>query len=248
MAQFYDIKRISENGTLVLPLSQSKLHGQQSPEAIYTFLKRFSEKIHTLSVDVVILYTNSLYFNSDEVSYELRTKTTNQMVRHRMELSKMVREKREFVPQAIQFLPWDYVILNSDRYFEFLSLLNRAYDLDPWFKQAIEKDLRDRGNTEANVRFVIEELVVTHLIRQNYISFPRTLSTEMGWKLIAYPGDYLQSDLYAYEKGLLPINVLNPNKKEYSRSLYNYSANHLVDLKTASTRLSSGEGAKVVNK
>lgn len=231
MRQHYDIKRISESGTLVLPLSQSKLHGTQGPEAIYTFLKRFSNKIHSLSVDVVILYTSSLYFNSEEISLNLKTKTTNQMVQHRAELSKKIDQRREFIPQAIHYLPWDYVILNSDKYFEFFTELQLAYKKKHEFRASVEFDLKDRGVTDANIKFVLEELAVTHLIRQNFVNFPATLSKPNGWKLIAYPGDSLTSDLYLYKNQLLPLNALTPNKGEYSRGLYNYEKDYLIDFK-----------------
>ena len=70
------------NGFLILPLSMSKLHTSQSPVEIYAFLGRFADKIRTISVDVILLYTNGLYFNAEQSAMSLRKKSTNQMVTH----------------------------------------------------------------------------------------------------------------------------------------------------------------------
>ena len=231
MAEHHDIKRVPPNGCLVLPLSMTKLHGQQSPAEIYDFLKFFADKIRLISVDVAILYTNGLYFNSDDTSLAVRIATTNQMVRHRQELTTLIEERREFTPQSFHFLPWDYVILNTDRFFDFLTKLETAYERDEGFRTAVTTDLIERGATAANVRFVLEELVVTHVLRQRYVPLPTTISNSAGWRLIAYAGSYLQSDVYVYQHQLLPLNAEIPQSDQLARSLYDYKARHLIDFK-----------------
>jgi hypothetical protein len=222
MEAFHDIKRVPPNGSLVLPLSLGKLHGHQSPAAIYDFLKFFADKIRSLGVDVVMLYTNGLYFNADEQALSLRISTTNQITRHRQEFSALVEERREFMPQAFHFVAWDHVILNADRFCEFLTRLERAHATNEGFRAAVATDLAERGCTDANVRFVLEELTVTHLIRQKLVPLPTTVSNAGGWRLIAYAGSYLQSDLYLYQHQLLPTNADIPPSDQMSRSLYNY--------------------------
>lgn len=236
MDEHHDIKRVPPNGTLVLPLSLPKLHGRQNPAAIYDFLKFFSDKIRQIGVDVVLLYTNGLYFNSSQPALDLRISTTNQMVRHREELAAMIEERREFAPQSIHYLPWDYVILRADRFCEFLHRLESAYLRDPGFQAAIAADLVERGTTEANIRFVFEELTVTHLIRQRLVPLPTTLSTPSGWRLIAYAGTYLQSDVYLYQHQLLPNNAEIQPGDQMARSLYNYQDRCLIDFKRLGRR------------
>jgi hypothetical protein len=228
MDEFHDINRVPADGSLVLPLSLAKLHGQQSPTAIYDFLKSFADKIPHLGVDVIVLYTNGLYFNSSEVALDLRVSTTNQMMRHREELSAMIVQRREFQPPTFHYLPWDYVILRSDRFCEFMNKLEVAYARDAGFQAAIAADLGERGTTDANVRFLIEELVVTHLIRQKYVVLPTTMSTPGGWRLIAYAGPHMQSDVYVFQQQLLPHNAEISPSDQMARSIYNYEARHLV--------------------
>jgi hypothetical protein len=143
----------------------------------------------------------------------------------------MIEERREFQPQKFHYLPWDYVVLRSERFAEFLHKLEAAYARDPGFQAAIGNDLAQRGTTAANVRFVLEELAVTHIIRQKFVQLPTTLSTPHGWRLIAYAGPHLQSDVYLYQHQLLPTNADVPPSDQFARSLYNYVDRHLVDFK-----------------
>ena len=94
----FDINRIQDDGYLILPLSMSRLATGQSPEFCYEVLGAFLEKLETFSSDVVLLYTNGLYFNSEEVSFENRKKTTQQALNHIQALRKLIEKKKEFIP------------------------------------------------------------------------------------------------------------------------------------------------------
>ena len=82
MKSGFDINKIQGDGYLILPLSMSRLATGQSPEFCYSLLEEFVKKLETFSSDVVLLYTNGLYFNSEEVSFENRKKTTQQALNH----------------------------------------------------------------------------------------------------------------------------------------------------------------------
>lgn len=217
MENHFDIQRLKPNGTLILPLSMSKLHGEQSPVEIYKFLNFFSSKISEISIDVVFLYTNGLYFNTDENALNVRQKTNLQMVGHARELQNMIIKKRKFVPQAFHYLPWDYVILNAIKYKDILDKLKALRNSSEQFTKYIIADLGSREKTEANINFLLEEITVTYLIRQNLVKFPYTLSDSNGWRLLCYPGRYIYSDVYVYQNKLFP-NKINAN---FSNSFYN---------------------------
>lgn len=239
MDQFHDLNRVPPNGSLVLPLSLGKLHGQQSPTAIYEFLTFFGDKIRQIGVDCVLIYTNGLYFNSSEVALDLRISTTNQIARHRAELSAMIDERREFTPQTFHYLPWDYIVLRADRFSEFLNRLETAYARDSGFRAVVAADLGERGTSDANVRFVLEELAVTHILRQKFVDLPHTISTPAGWRLIAYAGPHLQSDVYVYQQQLLPTNADISPSDQMARALYNYQDRVFVDFKRIARRSSA---------
>jgi hypothetical protein len=105
------------------------------------------------------------------------------------------------MPRAFHYLPFDYVILNSNYFREFfLVLLKKHEKKDRKFRECIQRDMGGRAYTEAGVNFILGEAAVTHLIRQRIVEFPRTLVRDDWWRLIVYHGAYLESDAYQWKK------------------------------------------------
>jgi hypothetical protein len=223
--QPHDINKLPTDGYLVFPLSMSRLQGGQSPEACYAALDYFAGKVLEIGIDVVFLYTNGLYYNNDESALVVRKRTNSQMLQHRNGLNTLVMKAKKYVPQAMHFLPWDYVVLNSPRFTEFSALLTKLRGTDSEFERLLEEGLAGREKTEANVNFLIEEIVVSHIIRQGMIDFPKTLVQKDNFRLIMYPGSYFQADLYQWKKGILPRN--NESKNPYGGAHYDLTK-HLL--------------------
>ena len=74
---------------------------------------------------------------------------------------------------------------------------------DEVFHGLLVEDSKDRKHTEANMNFLIEEIVVAHILRQKLVDLPRTLTRSDAWRLIAYPGKPLASDVYQWKNALL---------------------------------------------
>lgn len=100
---FFDINRVPGNGTLIFPLSMSRLFLGQDPKMLYDFLCFFDKKIVEKTVDIVFVYTNGLYFNNVTDSSELRQKTNAQMITHKRELSNLIKKGCLFSPSAVHF-------------------------------------------------------------------------------------------------------------------------------------------------
>jgi len=220
----YDINKLPVDGYLVFPLSMSKLNSGQSAESCYKVLEEFEKKITMISLDVIFLYTNGLYFNNNESALDVRKRTLGQMLSHRNALIKLILKKRKYVSQAMHFLPWDYVILNSPKYQEFFQKLSDLKEKDAKFKELLKEGLKGRDENEANFNFIIEEIVVTHLIRQKLIEFPKTLVKQDNFRLILYPGEYLKADLYQWKKRILP-------QKEKDKKNPYYASHYDLDKK-----------------
>jgi hypothetical protein len=154
------------------------------------------------------LYTNGLYFNADEVAFEKRLKSNSQIIKHSVQLRKMIEASKKFIPSAFHFIPIDYIILNSPKYLELFSFLKKKEAEDDEFKKHIKHDIYGREYTEANINFILEELVVGHLLREHLVELPRTLVKNDDWRLISYPGNFMHSEVYCYQK-----NYLEKNKK-----------------------------------
>jgi len=226
--KFYDINKLPKDGYIVFPLSMSRLSNGQSPEELNKMLEYFENKIITMGIDVVLLYTNGLYFNSDDNAINIRKKTNGQMLSHKNAFLKLILKERKYFPQAIHFLPWDYVILNSPKFQEYYEKLIKLKNKDLQFKKLVIDGLKGREPTEANLNFVIEELVVTHLIRQNLIEFPKTLVKEDKFRLVVYPGSYLKADLYQWKNKVLPQQK-EKNINPYYASQYNFTEKIIYD-------------------
>lgn len=199
-----DIKKIPADGYLIFPLSMSRLSNSQDAKICYEALKFFEKKLEMISLDVVFLYTNGLYFNNTEPALDVRKRTVAQMLAHKGAIMKMILKEKKFVPKAFHFIPWDYVILNSKEFESFFNILKKEAEKKAEFYKMIVKDLDKREIDEANINFMIEEIVVTHLIRQKMVELPKTLVNKDNFRLFIYPGGFMSADLYQWEKKLLP--------------------------------------------
>jgi hypothetical protein len=218
----HDINKLPSDGYIVFPLSMSRLNNEQSAEKLYELIEFFEKKISAVGIDGIFLYTNGLYYNNNESALEVRKRTNGQMLSHKNAILKKVLKNKKFVPQSMHFLPWDYVVLNSPNYQEFFQILLKLKDKDKKFKELLVEGLKGREESEANINFLIEEIAVTHLIRQKMIEFPKTLVKQDKFRLIVYPGSYLNADLYQWKNKILPQNETADNKSNpFYASQYN---------------------------
>ena len=174
----------------------------------------------------MFLYTNDLYLNKNISALEVRKKTLQQMLNHSGNLKNLIIRKKKFIPQAFHFLPWDYVILNSIYFKPFMIKLNQFLKKDSCFLEEIKKDIGERKVSEANINFILEEVAVTHIVRQKLVEFPKTLVKEDTWRLIVYPGEYLKSDFYQFKKKVL---LQNKERLYYKNAHYDLNEKKLYD-------------------
>lgn len=231
-SKVFDISRVRDYGQLVLPLSMAKTHSSQSPQKIYDFLVEFGDKVKDAQIDVYLIYTNGLYFNSEEDALELRKKSSSKISHHAQEFKNILAKKREFIPNAFHFLAWDSLILNAPMYNDFISILYKAYKEKSELYDAVNFDIKNmqRPVTEGNVSFVLEELAVTHIIRQKFVNLPTCLSRDSeAWRLISYPGQTLASDVVLYQKDILPKNNEKRFENIFHSSFYDWKNQKILN-------------------
>jgi hypothetical protein len=85
------------------------------------------------------------------------------------------------------------------------------------FKNTLKKDMGNRLYNQANINFILEELIVSYILKQRLVDLPRTLVRNDIWRLIVYPGKYLQSEEYIWQNNILPkTDDINPfNNGQY---------------------------------
>src|SRR3989344_2639809 len=198
----HDINKLPTDGYLVLPLSMSRLNDGkgQGPKDCFEIIKYFEKKVSKVGIDFLFIYTNGLYYNNDEPALNVRKRTNIAMIEHKNSILNLLIKSKKYIPQAAHFIPWDYIILNSLQYQEYYLRLVDLKNKDKKFVELLKEGLQGRPETEANINFIIEEIVVTHLIRQGLIDFPKTLVKNDKFRLIIYPGIYLRADLYQWKE------------------------------------------------
>lgn len=228
-----DIHKLPTDGYLVLPLSMSRLgdgKGQTAKDC-YDIIKYFEKKVSQVGIDSIFLYTNGLYYNNEEPALNVRKRTNMSMIEHKNKILQLVIKSKKYITQAMHFIPWDFIILNSQQYQEYYQKLINLKNKDEIFLKLLREGLAGRPETEANLNFLIEETVVSHLIRQKLIDFPKTLVKNDTFRLIVYPGTYLKADLYQWKKKILSqpqnsTNKLNPYYASHydfdKKVLYNF--------------------------
>jgi hypothetical protein len=231
MSQYTDIEKLPEDGFAVMPLSMSRLTTpSQDPNACYKTIKDLGDKCERLTNDFIFLYTSGLYFNSSETAYKIRQKVTSQLIAHRRGMQRKIEEERRFIPRAFDYLTFDYVIANANDFQGLFSKLQDEYEKNDEFKEVVNSGLGDREVNEPNVRFLLEETVVSHIIREGMVEFPRTLVRKDRWRLIVYPDPDITLDEYVWENDLLPKNEENQNT--FSDGIYDSQENVFVTFGT----------------
>lgn len=227
MKSGFDINKLTGDGYLILPLSMSRLaHGHgQDPEQVYEILEYFTPKLESYSNDVLLLYTYGLYFNTDAVAFEERKKLNQQILNHSQALRNLIEKKKQFMPAALHYMSFDYVVLNSSYFGEFFNLLKKTEKEDENFRVELKKDMMGREYNEANLHFILEEIAVAHILRQHLVDLPRTLVRRDIWRLIAYPGPHINGDQYQWKNKILPqkdeINPYAGGQYDYDKKIFN---------------------------
>lgn len=233
MKENYDISRVPENGYLIIPISMSRIANAHSPEKIYDFLKFFEDKVTKISLDVVFLYTDGLYVNTAENALEFRKKTINQIQNHRSVFTSLLLKEKKYIPQAFHFLPWDYAVINAPDYISIKTKIEEGYKNNEGYRLAIDKDLEKAGRelSDANISFIIEETIISHLLIQKQIPLPNTLTASDGWRLVCYPGEPIQSWKYLYANKILELrNDFPGNHLSFASGFYNMEDKKFINL------------------
>ena len=202
-----DINKLPTDGYVIFPLSMSRLHGDQSPKKCIDYISALDTKIHIPGNDIVFLYTNGLYFNTKELAYTVRSKTNQWMIEHRNALKKLILKKVQsdkYITDAFHFLPFDYIILNSDEYQKYFDKLVQHTKDNKNFKSLLIDSLKNREYFIGNVNFILEEIVVGHILREHLVELPKTLVKNDTFRLIVYPGPIFKPEVYTWRNKLLP--------------------------------------------
>lgn len=208
----------------------SRLCSGQNPKIIRDTIEKLVLKFSHQSIDFILLYSNSLYMNANENSHILRKKTLAQMITHKRELEALL--KRVKYPSCgFHFVSWDEVLIQENTYTDMFATLEKLYSRDNLFKNILLHEIKGTLLDEANINFILEETILTYLIRERLVKFTIKLSEPNPWYLIAYFGCCLMTDVYIYRKNIFKRNkrvLHNCNlSKIFMKAMYNCNKNIL---------------------
>lgn len=216
----HDLTRLPADGYLVFPISMGRIGNTQNPEECYGWLEFFEKKITMVGLDVIFLYSNGLYYNDEESVLEVRKRTNGQMLSHSNAVRNLIIKKRRYMPQAIHFVPRDYIILNAKNFQLYYGKLKKYDKENEEFHKFVCAAVREKKESEANINFVIEELAVIHIIRQREIEFPKTLVKKDNFRLMAYPGPPINADIQQWKRKILPQKERDKKTNPFYASMY----------------------------
>ncbi|MDD5318789.1 MAG: hypothetical protein PHF79_03175 [Candidatus Pacebacteria bacterium] len=217
MNDLHDINKLPATwGILLFPISMSRIDNSQSPQEYENYLKSFTSKVQTPKVGIHFFYTEGLYMNFEEKTYETKNAFIQKMVNHKNGIKKILKKNfMEFqIEKAFTFQSWFQMCLSSN---DFLSVLKQAQDLyntDIKFQALLKKDaeLVGRELDEKQLQFFLEEFVFSYLAVYGKFEIANPyIEGKEEWELLAYPGKPFLSQVYFVQK-----NILGLKKKDKS--------------------------------
>lgn len=203
-----EIGPLPNNSTLILPLSMSKLQNSQGPQATYDVVLSFLTANPERALKIVILYTDGLYCNNGkESAFSVHRRTVAQMLGHQNAFRRIEATKGHALVESgvLECVSWNHLLLGVARTFQkCVEILERRIATDPIFSALVHAEVQEHDR--ATLAFLLEELVMVHLIREQDPGLPWMPPESRGPQLIAYHGTYSNADVYQWQHQILPRN------------------------------------------
>jgi hypothetical protein len=230
---FFDINQLpQEEGLLVFGISMNRIGNIQSAENCFIHMKDLAEKItKTEGVGLVTVYSDYLYFHSEQPAHVLRDRYKELMVAHKDGFMNLVKKNPVWIPKAFSFMTFGQLLLDNSKEFKVgFDKIFELYNQDKDFQRYVHEDIKksEHGFGEKEVSFILEEITFFYLATKGALSFNNQFvhQTEK-WILNAYPGEPLRSEIYLYKKN--PLKLSN-EKNKYENSYYDLQAKIVYDL------------------
>jgi len=233
--KFFDINKLpAEEGILVFPISMSKISNAQDAKHCLEHLEHFTaakgNKIMKPLIGLNFVYSDYLYFHSDEKGSALRNKFFPLSVSHKNNFLKLLKRNPWYIEKAFSFLTWNQILLESRDFVTYFGNLKKIYRKDKKFQQYMLDDLKMQGKIkldENQLNFFLEETLLFYLIAKGKIKlYNEFIQGHEKWILYCYPGPPLKSQIYLFQKNFFKFK--NP-KNKFENAYYDLSKNKLYE-------------------
>jgi len=228
---FHDINKLPKDyGILVFPISISRTENKtgQDPTECLEYVNHFSPtKISAPKVGLNFVYSDSLYFYSNEKASVLKEKFMHIVLKHKNTLKKLISKEQQNlqIQHSFSYEVWNQLYLSYEGDFGHdFSNFKKIYHNDENFQKYLKEDADFSGRDldENQINFFLEEHFMLYLISKKKVAFPNEyIMGREQWVLWCYPGPPLKASIYTYQ--------LNPLKLDAPDNLYQ---NHSYDLES----------------
>ncbi|MBS3082317.1 hypothetical protein J4416_05340 [Candidatus Pacearchaeota archaeon] len=150
------------------------------------------------------IYTDFLYFYSNEPAPELKNSFMNQIINHRNSMQKLL-EKHSLdfqIQHAFNYLVWNQLYIGTKDFKDLFARLKKIYAKDYTYQRYLEEDcvVFGREMKENQVNFYLEEALMFYLLAKNQIKLPNEyIENNQKWILMCYPGRPIKAIVYLFQ-------------------------------------------------
>lgn len=224
----------TKEGTLILPISLSKVQNEQEAEIVRDMLYDCLSKIKKPGVSASVVYTTSLYWkcNWDHSKRERITENYHRQLINSLEQS--TNNPIAINMQYLQFINRSQLRLFSNIDFDSkFKQLQEIFDKDTEFQDHMKTDAQDfwRDLSPEQRDFFLEEHLMSTLVSKNKIIVSQPLVPNPKRQLRWYPWAPLRHQVYMMQKNIGAWNPdFNKLTQQYEYSRYDYKDKLLYDM------------------
>jgi hypothetical protein len=227
--EFFDINKLPKGfGITVVGISMPLIGNRQSPKECLKATRHLVSKIKESGTGAVILYTDGLYLNSKHKASSLKTKFQKEIEDHKSGYLKLIKRDINLVHKAFSFISWSQLLLDCQRFGEYLIKIKKIYAKDKIFQKYVREDILGNGKkvNEDHINYILEEVLVDYLITKMKVRLQNDfVGDKQKWILNCYHGKPHRAHVYLYQKDFFKLKCGN----KYENSWYDLKARKLYD-------------------
>jgi len=227
--EFFGINKLPNGqGITVVGISMPLIGNRQSPKECIKSTNHIIPKIKESGVGAVILYTDSLYLNSNEKASILKTKFQKVIEDHKRGYLKLIKRNVNIIPKAFSFTTWGQILLDCPDFTDYFKELKKIYSKDKIFQKYVKEDIIITGRrvNDNHVNYILEEVLLDYLMTKGKVRLQNDfVGDRQGWILNSYHGKPHKSHAYLYQKNFFKLKSNN----QFENCWYDLNAKILYD-------------------
>lgn len=229
--QFFDLNHFpAQEGIIFFGISMSKISNSQDAKNCFNSIEHLVKKIVKPQVGLNIIYSDYLYFNSDEKASVLKNKYLSLILSHKNNFLKILSKNPWYIQKSFSFITWNQLLLEIKDWTSYLGEVKKIYAKDKKFQKYLLEDLKLIGKKKADeneLNFFLEEILLFYLIAKGKVRLHNEyVNGHEKWTLFCYPGKPLKSEIYLFQ--INPFKLKN-SKNKFENSYYDLEEKKLYD-------------------